>query len=123
MKTITQQLNIKDFPLVINDKNGNRTYYEDSGGFWYKHEFDKDSNRTYYEDSGGYWYKKEYDENGNRTYYENSGGFWFKREYDKNCKETYFENSYGLIKDKRSTELTLQEFADKAWNRRKEPQD
>ena len=92
MKTIAQQLNIKDFPFIINDKNGNRTYREFSNGTWSK---------------------CEYDENDNEIYYENFRGYWCKHEYDKNGNQTYYENSNGLIKDKRSTELTLQEIADK----------
>ena len=92
MKTIAQQLNIKDFPFVIKDNNGKETYSEDSTGFWIKREFDS---------------------NGKQTYLEDSNGYWSKREYDKNGKETYHEDSYGLIKDNRSTELTLQEIADK----------
>jgi hypothetical protein len=34
MKTIAQQLNVKDFPFEIKDKNGNELYYENSNGFW-----------------------------------------------------------------------------------------
>ncbi len=30
MKTIAQQLNIKDFPFTINDKDGNQIYFERS---------------------------------------------------------------------------------------------
>ena len=92
MKTIAQQLNIKDFPFVIKDNNGKGTYYEDSTGFWFKQKFDSNSKRTYYETSTGYW---------------------IKREYDKNGKEIYYENSEGVIEDNRSTELTLNEIADK----------
>ena len=32
MKTIAQQLNVKDFPFKIKDKNNNIIYYEDSDG-------------------------------------------------------------------------------------------
>ena len=32
-KTIAQQLNIKDFPFEIKDKNGNRIYLENSDGY------------------------------------------------------------------------------------------
>ena len=53
MKTIAQQLKIKQFPFKINDNNGNRIYYEDSDGYWYKKEFDSNNNRTYYENSNG----------------------------------------------------------------------
>ena len=52
MKTIAQQLNIKDFPFVIKDKQGNEIYYE----------------------IFGYWFKREYDSSGNIKYYENSDG-------------------------------------------------
>ena len=92
MKTIAQQLNVKDFPFIIKDKNGDQTYCEYSSG---------------------YWFKQEYDKNGNTTYYENSTGAWNKYEYDKNGNQTYSEDSNGLIKDNRSTELTLQEIAAK----------
>ena len=32
MNTIAQQLNIKEFPFRIKDKNGKQIYYEDSDG-------------------------------------------------------------------------------------------
>ena len=32
MKTIAQQLNIKEFPFEIKDKNGKEIYYENSYG-------------------------------------------------------------------------------------------
>jgi hypothetical protein len=53
MKTIAQQLNIKDFPFRIKDKNGNEIYYETSYGFWFKYEYDSNGNRIYFEDSCG----------------------------------------------------------------------
>ena len=53
MKTIAQQLEIKDFPFEIKDKNGKQIYYEDSTGFWIKREFDSNGNKIYYEDSDG----------------------------------------------------------------------
>ena len=78
MKTIAQQLNIKTFPfkIMVDDKE------------------------VYYEDSDGYWEKHEYQE-GNEVYSENSGGYWFKREYQDD-KRVYFENSYGYIRDDRT---------------------
>ena len=79
MKTIAQQLNIKDFPFKIKDKNGNCIYLENSVG----------------------WCKSEYDSNGNETYCEDSNGGWWKREYDSNGNIRYWENSDGLIKDER----------------------
>jgi hypothetical protein len=53
MKTIAQELKIKDFPFEINDKNNNRIYYEDSVGFWVKREYNKNNNEIYFEDSSG----------------------------------------------------------------------
>jgi YD repeat-containing protein len=135
MKTIAQQLNIKEFPFEIKDKNGKKIYSETSNGFWYKREYDSNGNPTYYEDSGGIWYKweydyngnlirhetsdgyrckSEYDSNGNRTYYENSNGLWYKWEYDSNGNEIYRENSKGIIFDNRPKpviELTLEDIA------------
>jgi hypothetical protein len=80
MKTIAQQLNIKEFPFEITDKDGNLTYLEYS-------------NRS--------WWKKEYDLNGKQTYLEYSNGFWVKSEYDSNGNEIYREDSNGRIIDNR----------------------
>ena len=99
MKTIAQQLNIKEFPFEINDKNGNEIYFENSTGYWWKHEFDANGNRLSYENSNGYWCKYEYDSNGKEIYFENSNGGWYKYEYDSNGKEIYFENSNGVIRN------------------------
>ena len=51
--TIAQQLNIKDFPFEIKDKNGNEIYREDSNGHWHKREYDDKSNKIYFENSDG----------------------------------------------------------------------
>ena len=93
-KTITQQLNIKEFPFIIKDSNGNEIYFENSQGYWIKREFDSNRNEIYCEDSYGNWYKQEYDSNGYRI---------------------YFEDSTGLIADYRpkKIEITLSEIADK----------
>ena len=80
MKTIAQQLNIKEFPFEIKDKNGKVIYYETS----YK-----------------YWHKREYDSNGNVIYQGNPNGFWHKREYDSNGNIIYYEDSTGKIEDNR----------------------
>jgi hypothetical protein len=53
MKTIAQQLNIKEFPFEIRDKNGNQIYFEYSNGSWYKQEYDSNGNKIYYENSYG----------------------------------------------------------------------
>lgn len=95
MKTIAQNLNIKDFPFEIHDANGNRIYYEDSEGFWRKYEYNANGNVIYYENSDGYWVKHQYDANGKLIYFEISYGYWVKHQYDSNGNETYFENSYG----------------------------
>jgi hypothetical protein len=95
MKTIAQQLNVKDLPFEIRDKNNNQIYFEDSNGYWVKRELDK---------------------NNNQIYFENSDGFWCKREYDSNNNEIYFENSNGEIIDKRpkqTPEYTMEELVAK----------
>jgi hypothetical protein len=101
MKTIAQQLNVKEFPFVIKDSQGNEIYYEDSLGYWWKREHGSNGKLTYYENSNGFWGKYEYDSNGNIIYSENSNGYWWKREYDSQGKEIYFENSKGKITDNR----------------------
>lgn len=51
--TIAEQLNVKDFPFRIKDKQGNQLYYEDSIGFWAKYEYDSLGREKYYENSRG----------------------------------------------------------------------
>lgn len=79
MKTIAEQLNVKDFPFLIKDKEGNEIYYE----------------------VDGYWCKKEYDYENRELYCEDSSGFWWKHEFDSDGSMIYFENSRGEIKDNR----------------------
>jgi len=74
MKTIAQQLNIKNFPFKINDNSGNEIYYETSRGSWVRREFDSNKNLIYFEDSIGYWEKREYDQHGNEIYVETIDG-------------------------------------------------
>ena len=94
MKTIAQQLKIKDFPFSIKDKDGKEIYYED---------FD------------GYWWKREFDANGNEIYAKYSDSFWWRCEHDSNGKEIYYEDSDGNIRDNRpkQVELTLEQIAAK----------
>jgi len=114
MKTIAQQLNVKDFPFIIKDKNGNPTYFEYSVGNWSKYEYDSNGNQIYFENSDGFWIKRKYDSNGNQTYFKYSDGYWSKFEYDSNGKEIYCEDSYGYIIDNRpKTTFTMKELADK----------
>jgi len=63
------------FPIVIKDANGYVTYYENSGGYWCKYEYDADGNQTYYENSTKNWERFERDSNGRATYYEDSDGY------------------------------------------------
>ena len=98
--TIAQQLQVKDFPFEIKDKNGHTLYYENSDGDWSRY---------------------EYDSFGNEVYFENSNGVWSKSEYkmlDSHGKEIYFENSNGIIIDNRKwpfskaiVEVTLEDIA------------
>ena len=95
MKTICQQLNIREFPFRIKDSNGKVIYYESSTG---------------------YWSRSEYDSNGKLIYSENSNRFWCKSEYDSNGNEIYWENSDGNIIDNRPkpiVELTMEELTQK----------
>ena len=116
MKTIAQQLNVKEFPFRIKDKNNNQIYYEDSDGYWSKREFDSNNNQIYWEDSIGFWIKREFDKNNNEIYWEDSIGYWEKQEFDKNNNQIYFEDSDGYIIDKRpksTPEYTMEELVEK----------
>ena len=75
MKTIAKQLNVKEFPFEIKDKNNNLIYIENSNGYWCKREYDSNNNIIYYEDSSGYWLKREFDKNNNEIYWEESNGY------------------------------------------------
>ena len=74
MKTIAQQLKIKDFPFIIKDKNGDELYGEDTDGYWVKREYDANGNQIFRENSDGDWTKSEYDAYGNIISYETSEG-------------------------------------------------
>jgi len=74
MKTIAQQLNIKEFPFEIKNSRGNLIYKEEEDGEWSRWERDGNREIIYYEDSSGYWEKWERDDKGNQIYYENSKG-------------------------------------------------
>lgn len=74
MKTIAQQLNIKDFPFQIKNKNSKEIYYEDLDGYWFKREYNSQGNQIYFETSENYWAKKEYDSEGHVIYFEDSDG-------------------------------------------------
>ena len=113
MKTIAEQLNVKEFPLYIKDKNGNEIYWENSIGCWRKSEYDSKGNEIYCENSTGYWRKSEYDSKGNKIYCEDSDGYWRKSEYDSKGNKIYCEDSDGYKNGKRVTELTLDQIAEK----------
>ena len=115
MKTISQQLNIKEFPFSIKNSKGNVIYFEDSTGYWEKQEFNSKGKEIYYENSNGNWYKHEFNSNGKLIYHETSTGYWYKQEYDFNGKLIYYEDSDGDIEDNRPKviELTMDEIATK----------
>jgi hypothetical protein len=98
--TIAQQLKIKDFPFVINDKDGKVIYYENSDGFWSKREYDANSKKIYWENSDGDWFKREYDGH-------------ILGEYDSLGNRIYYENSNGYIEDNRpkTVEVSLEDIA------------
>jgi YD repeat-containing protein len=113
-QTIAQFLKVKDFPFVIEDKNSNEIYFENSDGYWVKCEHDDKGNLIRHEVSNGFWSKMEYDDKDNLIRHENSNGYWFKNEYDDEGNEIYYENSDGYIVDNRPKpmiELTLQDIA------------
>jgi hypothetical protein len=95
MKTIAKQLNVKDFPFEIRDKNNNQIYFENSDGYWWKQEFDGNNNEIYYEDSNGFWIKREFDKNNNLICYED-------------LKGTIIDN-----RPKSTPEFTMEELIDK----------
>ncbi len=74
MKTIAQQLKVKQFPFEIKDEKGNRIYFENSTNYWIKSEFDENNNEIYHENSTNFWNKSEFNKNNNQMYYENSNG-------------------------------------------------
>jgi len=49
MKTIAQQLNIKNFPFDVKDDNGNIIYFEKNNGFSCKTEYDENGDMIYCE--------------------------------------------------------------------------
>jgi hypothetical protein len=85
MKTIAQQLNIKDFPFIIRNKDGKIIYHETSDGYWLR---------------WGY-------ANGNQIYFETSNGYWSKWGFDSNGNQTYSEDSYGIITDNRPSSCNV----------------
>jgi hypothetical protein len=112
--TIAQQLNVKDFPFFIKDKQDKEIYREWSDGLWLKREYNANGYQTRFEDSDGFWWKKEYNANSQSIGFENSNGYWEKSEYNADGYLIYHENSCGLIKDNRpKVELTLDEVATK----------
>lgn len=98
-KTIAQQLNVKDFPFEIEDKQGNRIYSEGASGYWFRCEYDSASNETYYEDYSGFWEKCEYDSSGNVIYYENCNGEIIDKrpKPDTTHGEDWDELAYGSV--------------------------
>lgn len=84
--TIAQILKVKEFPFIIKDEKGNKIYYEESNGFWWKSEYDANGNKTYCENSYGDWCKGEYDANGKEIYCKDSEGVdWRNGKYENQC--------------------------------------
>jgi hypothetical protein len=86
MKTIAQQLNVKEFPFVFKNSQGNQIYYENSEGGWYKSEYDSQGNEIYFETSNRYWCKREYDSQGNVIYLESSNGYIIDNRPKPSCE-------------------------------------
>ena len=114
MKTIAQQLNVKEFPFIIKNSQGDEIYYEYSKGYWAKREYNSKGNQIYFEDSDGYWEKSEYDAKGSLIYSKDSDGSWFKSEFDAEGNIIYLEDSDGFIEDNRNVpEYTMEELVEK----------
>lgn len=73
MKTIAQQLNVKEFPFIIKDKNWNEIYREESDGFWIRSGHDSKGRFTFLENSEGTQVKQEFDKDDNVIYLEENG--------------------------------------------------
>ncbi len=73
-KVYKKQFGGVKFPFEIYDAKGNKTYYENSNGYWRRYEYDAKGNTTYRENSNGDWARSEYDGEGNKTYWEDSDG-------------------------------------------------
>ena len=86
------------FPIEIKDDYGNKTYWENSDGYWFKYEYDSNGRVTYHEDSNGYWERFERDAKGRPTYSEDSNDFWQKWERDADGNMDYYEDSTGVKK-------------------------
>jgi hypothetical protein len=98
--TIAKQLQIKKFPFIIKDYEGNEIYREDSDGYWSKRKYEK-GKQIYFEDTHEYWSKKDYDEWGNQIYYETINGVVFDR------------RKYELKEPKPLPEYTMEELVNK----------
>jgi hypothetical protein len=101
MKTIAQQLNVKEFPFVIKDSQGKEIYYENSEGGWYKSEYDSQGNEIYFETSNRYWCKREYDSQGKEIYIESSKGTIIDNRPKPSCEGKVVEIdgiTYKLVK-------------------------
>jgi len=116
-KTIAQQLNIKEFPFKINDRDGRLLYFEHNSGQWSRYEYDSDGNMIYLIDSHNYWERREYDSNGNERYYENSNGVIIdKRPKDRAIKLLRdladLQNGAPLEEDRKEWEETMEQVHD-----------
>ena len=121
MKTTAQQLKIKKFPFIIRDDDGNRIYYEEEDGYWYKREY-QDGKQSYFEDSSGYWRKIVYKE-GRKISLEDSDGYY--RQYnrsDGNVSDDQITlntiNDDGNVRDDQITLNTVNDDdkIEEAWN-------
>lgn len=89
------------YPIELYNCSGNRVYYEDSEGYWWKKEYNSNYKEVYYETSNNYWYRLTRDSNNNIIKFKDSYGCWYKRECDSNGVEIYYENEDGILKDNR----------------------
>tara|TARA_R110002012_G_scaffold224504_1_gene396500 strand:+ start:48 stop:443 length:396 start_codon:yes stop_codon:yes gene_type:complete len=105
-KTIAQQLNIKEFPFKIKDKNGNGIYLENTNNNWTRWEYGECGNILFSENSDGVSCEYSYESDGTecrRVYrYREPYAHWVKYEYNKEGDVIYREDcKNGVVFDKR----------------------
>lgn len=79
---------------IVYDIEGRVLYNENKNIYtpditWERYQYDSQGNRIYYGDSSGFWYKKVFDEEGNEIYFENSAGLVEIIEDEKNLLLSY----------------------------------
>jgi len=80
------EIEVKETPFKLYDKDGNISYCCDSYGFEWWSEYDEKGNATHFRDSDGFEWWAEYDKDGNETYYRDSDGLEIATPRAKSCE-------------------------------------